>query len=68
MPYYACNSCNFGEWEEFPPLEGFEYEEGYEYHVLLNVTYDGNNALQKYTYSYVRTMDEYLTDSKGLPE
>lgn len=66
FPYYVRNTRKH-EWEKAAPMKGFEYEEGFEYSVEVIATYNGLNALPRYTYEYKKTERKEQKDSVGLP-
>lgn len=67
LPYYKL-SIYTGDWEKIAPIEGFEYEEGYEYALEVSCKYNGVSAPQKYTYTYLKTHRKEKIDTVGLPE
>ena len=64
MPYYALID---GIWTKIPPIEGFEFEEGYELIVYFDCVYNGNDATQTYTYIYTRSSQKERKDTEGIP-
>lgn len=67
-PYFYYGACWIGEWQKFPQIENFEYEEGYEYFIEIACKYNGSNANPKYTYTYIKTHEKEKKDSDRLPE
>ncbi|MBB4036900.1 hypothetical protein GGR21_002814 [Dysgonomonas hofstadii] len=56
------------DWEVYEgEIEGFEYEEGYEYRVYLGLTFMGHEADPKYSYSIIDSFKKEQKDSEGLP-
>lgn len=62
FPYYVFESYT-GSWKKFPPIEGFEFEEGYKYAIGVSCKYNGVNAPQKYSYTYIETYRKEKVDS-----
>lgn len=67
-PYYASTMSNGTYWVQCPEIEGFVYEEGYEYLIEVDCKYNGVDANPKYTYIYVSTIEKKKKDSEGLPK
>ena len=67
-PYYFLN-CETGKWERLVgDMNGFDYEEGYEYFISLERKFNGSNADPKFSYIYRETHSKKEKDSFGLPE
>lgn len=68
FPYYYWGLCWQGKWSKFAPIEGFDYEEGYEYRIEIDCKYNGMEASPKYSYTYVKTSSKEQKESERLPE
>lgn len=64
--YYA-KVTGADKWTVFPEIEGFNFEEGYEYILLIDRKFNGSNSQPKFTYVYVETNNKIQKDSEGLP-
>ena len=57
-----------GYWAKFPGiLDGFDYEEGYEYIVELDCQFNGSTNINTYLFSFVKIQRKDKTDSVNLP-
>lgn len=66
-PYYVREQGK-GYWVKFPGLlQGFDYEEGYEYVVELDCQFNGSTDILTYLFSFVKTQRKEKTNSIGLP-
>lgn len=61
-PYYMLNRQT-GKLEKIAPIEGFEYEEGYQYELEIKAKYNGVNAPQRYTYQFVKIQNKEKLES-----
>lgn len=67
QPYYARRDT-WEDWAPFPDIEGFDYEEGHEYSLLIFRKFNGSNATPKYTYYYNQAFSKEQKDSEDLPQ
>ena len=65
--FKVLNACVDGKWEQWPPINGLDYEEGYEYEV--RVRFDYNRELEGMTdvmFPYSGTLLELVKKTEGF--
>lgn len=68
LPYYVKTLHYSPQWTPCQEIEGFEYEEGYQYEIVVEKKFRGSDTLPKYTYSYIRTNRKEQMNSTELPQ